>query len=214
MSWNEQWQIESGNDYWKTPDKDVVELMNEEKKNDNKSMLDLGCGIGRHSILFAQNDFDVTAIDISENAIRYLFEWAQKTKIQVKASVNTVEALLKENRKFQFVLSYNVIYHGTISDVIRILEQVHQVMEPGGTFFFTIPSRQDGKYGVGKKVEPHTFLCEKSVHKGDIHYFTDDDDLKLLLKKYKILSIKKDEHIWIHNGEEQFSSYYKTVCSK
>ena len=196
------------------PDTDVVEFMNEVKQNDNKSVLDLGCGIGRHSILFAQNGFDVTAIDLSENAIKYLLEWAQKTKSRVKASVKTIETLLKKNRKFQFILAYNVIYHGKRADVVRILEQMHNILEPGGSLFFTMPSKQDGKYGVGKRVEAHTFHCEKSLHKGDIHYFTDEKDLKQLLKKYQIIRIKKDEYFWLHNGEKQFSSYYKIVCSK
>lgn len=34
-----------------------------------RSVLDLGCGTGRHSIFLAESGFDVTAADISEHAV-------------------------------------------------------------------------------------------------------------------------------------------------
>ena len=46
--------------------RDVIE------KNSIKNILELGCGQGRDSIFFAKLGFNVTAVDISENAIKFV----------------------------------------------------------------------------------------------------------------------------------------------
>ncbi|HOO76209.1 MAG TPA: hypothetical protein PLS66_13005, partial [Tepiditoga sp.] len=33
------------------------------------TFLDLGCGLGRHSVLFAENNFETYALDLSEYAV-------------------------------------------------------------------------------------------------------------------------------------------------
>ena len=42
------------------------------------SLLDLGCGLGRHSLLFAQSGFKVTAVDISDDALSFLKRYSKE----------------------------------------------------------------------------------------------------------------------------------------
>ena len=53
------------------------------KKQNKKSFLDLGCGLGRHTVLFAANGFDVSAFDISENAIERTSSWAHELGLNI-----------------------------------------------------------------------------------------------------------------------------------
>lgn len=68
-SWN--WDNVSTT-FWAEPSEDVYYLLTRWKKAGLNSILDLGCGIGRHSLLFAENGFEVTALDSSESGLRRL----------------------------------------------------------------------------------------------------------------------------------------------
>ena len=52
---------------WKNPSVQSYYLLNRWKSQEKKEFLDLGCGLGRHSILFGKNGFNVYGMDISED---------------------------------------------------------------------------------------------------------------------------------------------------
>lgn len=67
-------------------------------------VLDLACGAGRHSILFAKNGFNVTAVDISDN----LLNVARKTAKEFELKINFIKSDLRKlhlNRKFHLIIN-------------------------------------------------------------------------------------------------------------
>ncbi len=64
------------------PDSELTELI-ERKKIVPRIVLDVGCGTGTDAIYFATKGFDVTAIDISQEAIKIAREKAEKAKVKV-----------------------------------------------------------------------------------------------------------------------------------
>ena len=54
--WN--WELNKQN-VWLNPSVESYYYVNTWKEKGFKKILDLGCGLGRHSILFAKNNFDV-----------------------------------------------------------------------------------------------------------------------------------------------------------
>jgi hypothetical protein len=111
-------------------------------------------------------------------------------------------------------MSYNVIYHGLREQFARRIERVRELLKRKGLFYFTCPSRQDGKYGFGEEVAPHTYRCTKSVTPGDIHYFTDEDDLAELLKGFRVIDSRKLEGYWENKGESLFYSNWHICAEK
>lgn len=83
-------------------DPNFVEAISSIKVETGKA-LDLGCGLGVEAIWLAQNDFEVTAIDISEIAI----EAAKSNAIKEKAKVEFVcgDFLNDFNRSEQYQLA-------------------------------------------------------------------------------------------------------------
>lgn len=61
---------------WLRPAEDSYYLANKWKEKGYKYILDLGTGLGRHAIFFAQQGFNVSALDISEYSIEHLKTWA------------------------------------------------------------------------------------------------------------------------------------------
>lgn len=67
-------------------------------------VLDLACGAGRHSILFAKNGFDVTAVDISDN----LLNVARKTAKELELNINFIKSDLRKlnlTEKFHLIIN-------------------------------------------------------------------------------------------------------------
>lgn len=91
---------------------------------------------------------------------------------------------------------------------------MQEVLRPGGLFFFTCPTRRDGKYGHGPEVAAHTFACENSVTPGDIHYFADDADLRSLLDGFELRGLRADEGFWDNQGRRQFYSNWLVLAGK
>lgn len=83
-NWDSYWENESNRSYWLKPDKAVVELITKSDKTKTKDVLDLGCGIGRHSVLLAEAGYDVTAVDSSREALNILRHQVDVEGLKVK----------------------------------------------------------------------------------------------------------------------------------
>jgi len=177
-------------------------------------VLDLGCGLGRHAIAFALAGFQVTATDVASTAIKHLDRWAAEVGVCVKTKICDILDDETSQPEYDIVLSYNVIYHGYREDFARAISYVHSLLKCGGVFFFTCPTRRDGKYGHGEQVAPHTFLCTKSMTPGDIHYFADEQDFEQLLEGFRTVSRHIYEGYWDNNGTQQRYSNWTVITEK
>jgi len=204
--------VEKQYDYWNTPEKSVVKFIEEYDKDDRKKVLDLGCGIGRHSLLFAKAFYKVTALDSSLEALEELKKRAEKEKVDIKVVQGCYLNRSFKNKSFDVILSYNVIYHGSRKDIQKAINICRNYLSENGIFFFTCPTRDDGKYGVGKKVGAHTYESADSTK--DVHYFSDEKDIYQYIDGFKLVSINRNEHYWINNGVKQFSSYWEVIVKK
>ena len=65
------WNVVNGKfkDTWLEPSIESYYLVNRWKNQNKKQFLDLGCGLGRHTILFGKNEFDTYSFDLSKEAI-------------------------------------------------------------------------------------------------------------------------------------------------
>jgi len=66
-NWDSYWGEEKKLEYWQKPDESIIKLIKKYDPTKQTKVLDLGCGIGRHAIAFAQNGFDVVALDSSQS---------------------------------------------------------------------------------------------------------------------------------------------------
>ncbi|MBI4765312.1 MAG: class I SAM-dependent methyltransferase [Deltaproteobacteria bacterium] len=212
--WETYWDDQDNWDWWKKPAPEVFDLIRSLSPIERPKVLDLGCGLGRHAIAFALARFSVTATDVSPTAIQYLHEWAHSLHLSIETQVCEVLAETLPSETFDVVLSYNVIYHGSRELFALAIQRVRKLLKRKGIFFFTCPSRQDGKYGFGEKVAPHTYRCTKSITPGDIHYFADEEDLTELLVGFRTRACWKSEGYWDNQGEEQFYSNWHIRAEK
>jgi Methyltransferase domain len=79
---------------------------------------------------------------------------------QLGRDLGTADALPFSDESFDYVLSWNVIHHGTLGDVGRRLGEIWRVLKPGGPFHGTVLSTRDANYGLGRAIAPDTFVIE------------------------------------------------------
>ena len=108
------------------------------------------------------------------------------------------------------MVSINVIYHGNREQAARAIDNIRRWLKPGGIFYFTMVSREDGEYGKGKELAPHTFELDP----GHMHYHADQDDLDEMLSGFKILSRTRHEHTYEKQGSPLFSSRWQVLVEK
>lgn len=101
--WN--WNIvkDDQEEIWKNPSIESYYLLNRWKSQGKKEFLDLGCGLGRHSILFGKNDFNVNCFDISNEAIKRTKEWAENENLKFDYKVGDMLKLPYMNDKFDCI---------------------------------------------------------------------------------------------------------------
>ncbi len=62
-AWDERWITPEGRADWLVPHPAVAALVPMLKTRGVQRVLDLGCGVGRHALLFAEQGFAVEAVD-------------------------------------------------------------------------------------------------------------------------------------------------------
>ncbi len=75
--WEAYWNDNDDHSWWKRPDPDVLRFISTQSPEERPNVLDIGSGLERHAIAFAQARFSVSATDASESAVSHLRVWAR-----------------------------------------------------------------------------------------------------------------------------------------
>ena len=106
-----------------------------------RSVLDLGCGTGRHSVELARRGYELVGVDLSEG----MLDRARRLAISegVAAALRSCWGISRKihvGRRFDAVLSMFAVVGYQIADsaVRATLANVRRHLEPGGTFVFDV----------------------------------------------------------------------------
>lgn len=154
-----------------------------------ETVLDLGCGAGRHLVLMACAGLTVVGSDISPVGLRLSREWLHSQSCYADLVMHPMTNLPFSSESLGGVMSINVLNHGTTSDATEAFDEVYRVLKPGRPFFLVIIGRHDARYGEGDEIEPHTFIPIQGIEAGVPHHFFAKDELEQLLKSFNRTSI-------------------------
>jgi SAM-dependent methyltransferase len=142
------------------------------KARGTQHVLDLGCGVGRHALLFAEHGFAVEAIDGATAGLDFACREAAARGLRLNPRQADADALPFADESFDYVLSWNVIFHGTMGDVGRRIAEIWRVLKPDGLYQGTMLSKRDAQFDRGRPVAPDTFV-RGSDPKAHPHYYCD-----------------------------------------
>ncbi|OGT06722.1 MAG: hypothetical protein A2103_01145 [Gammaproteobacteria bacterium GWF2_41_13] len=170
-----------------------------------KSILNLGCGTGRHDSYFQGMGYLVCGVDLSDE----MLVEARKRAIPEKLEFFTGDARNVDlHRKFDVVVAlFHVMsYQTTDDDVLAVFETVKRHLAPGGIFLFDFWHGQgvlnDPPIVRVKRLEDETIKViriAEPVHK---------ENQNVVEVNYQILTLDKKTDQWCETCETHSMQYF------
>jgi SAM-dependent methyltransferase len=178
--WNAQFS--KYNHIWgETPSKSAEIALSLFRQHKISKILVPGSGYGRNSKLFSTSGFDVTGIEISDEACALAREHDPATKLYNGSFLENDFV----HGSYQGIYCFNVLQLFLKPDRIRFVRKSAQLLSSKGLMFFTGISDRDASFGQGEEVEENTFAVQPDKI---LHYFT-LDDLTAHFEEFEILEV-------------------------
>ena len=102
-----------------------------------KTLLDMGCGTGKHAELLCDAGYNVHGIDLSEDMLKIANNRCKNKEDQLSFSHSDIQEL-DLDRKFDIVVSlFHVMsYQNRNSELIKAFEVARNHLKDGGIFIF------------------------------------------------------------------------------
>jgi len=193
QGWEPIWAgLDALPEYWRIPERAVVAWAEQLWDAGGRRVLDLGCGVGRHTMALARMGYAVTATDVSPSGLAACVAGLTCAGLGAAPVRHEMESLPFTDSVFDGLVAYNVIYHATVAGMQRILAEMRRVLSPGGWLYATIIARDDSRIAgyradvaVGKcqEIEPFTFayLRDAPGDKHLPHHYCDEAELRAFL---------------------------------
>lgn len=206
--WDERWKTDEGRQDWLKPHEDVVNLIPFLQKEGVKRVLDVGCGVGRHAICLAQSGFEVYALDGSESGIEQTKQQAAQLGLTIQTQTGFINHLPFDDADFDFVISWNVVYHGNLHELRQAVSEIGRVLKLNGIFQGTFLTKRNLYYGKGIKVAEDTYIYNEADEKDHPHCYCNAMEACAILHGFEILSLSQHEH------RQPNSWHWHFVCQK
>lgn len=211
MSISKAWDWEKENcPVWLSPSEENYYVSQQWKTKNIKSVLDFGCGLGRHSVFFSKEGFKVSAFDLSEEATAHLIEWAEKENLSIDVTNADMIALPYEDNSFDALFAYHVISHTDSVGIKKIIDEITRVLKIGGEIFITLCSKETWSYkeaGYPRLDDNTVVKTDDGPEKGVPHFYVTMDDILDLFKSFDIERIRHVDDCYF-SGRKQNSKHY------
>lgn len=125
----------------------------------DKKVLEIGCGIGTDTMMFARNGAKVTAVELSERSLEIARQRAEVLELDDRISFYSGDAErladFVPTDSYDLVYSFGVIHHTPHPE--RVLDQIRGYVKPGGIVKLMVYNRRSYKviwialkYGKGR----------------------------------------------------------------
>ena len=110
-AWDERWATPEGRADWLVPHPAVAALVPVLKARSAQHVLDLGCGVGRHALFFAEHGFAVEAIDGAAAGLDFACREAAARGLRLSLRQADADALPFAARLGSGRYSMSLVYH-------------------------------------------------------------------------------------------------------
>ena len=171
------------------PAKKSLELF---KKQNITKIIEIGAGLGRDTIFFAQNLIHVNALDYSSSGIKVINKKAEKQNLSNLISTKVFDVRKKlpfEDNSVEACFSH-MLYCMALTNIEleNLNNEICRVLKPNGINIYTVRHTNDGDYKKGIHIGEDLYENDGFI----VHYFS-KDKINSLLKGFKNLEIENFE---------------------
>ena len=157
-----------------------------------KKIVELGAGLGRDTIFFAQNSIQVEALDYSQKAIEIINNKSKKLNLTqfIKTKIFDVRKKLPFDDNTIDGCFSHMLYCMALSnyDLENLNKEILRILKPEGINIYTVRHTDDGDYKNGTHIGEDLYENDGFI----VHFFS-RDKINQLSKGFEILNIEKFE---------------------
>lgn len=186
------------------------------KRNGCKTIMDLGCGTGRHSIYLAQQGFKVYATDISETGLKITKSKAENLNLSnIEVKQHDMRDIPFADNSFDGILCVWTTGHGTLDDSCKNVNEIYRLLKPNGIAVIDYVSIYDENYGKGKEIEKDTFVNNVEGEENIPHHYSTTEELKELYSNFSHTEITPiDYHFFDNYGGKHTIKAFVVISIK
>lgn len=186
------WKIIEDKSMWLQPCEESWYYAEKWRREGRKSILDLGCGLGRHSVLFAKYGFKVTAMDVSKEALVFLKDYMKKQEVDIACRMADMEKMPFADDAFDCVFAMHSAGHADTAGMNRIMNEIKRVLKPDGEVFMTLCSKETWTYAESglPKVDANTVIKTDGPEQGVPHFFVNRADIENLFADFELVKVR------------------------
>lgn len=164
---------------------------------DKKSVLDVGCGAGRHILYLAEQGCEVAGFDQAESATNQVRERLDDLGLPGKVVQHDMaERFPYDDGRFDAVLAIRSIHHARLKTINHAVSEMYRVLDTSGLLYTQVPTyekleklKEDEEF---KMLEPGTSVPLQGSEEGVVHHNFKRDEVKDVFSDFAIERLYKE----------------------
>jgi cyclopropane fatty-acyl-phospholipid synthase-like methyltransferase len=127
----------------RTDEIEIVWVINNTRNK--SSLLDVGCGTGRHALTLSALFEEVVAVDFAKENIRILNDKAAD-KDNISTEVCKAQDISRISKSFGVLLGIGLVQYLTDDELVKFFADAHKLLEADGQLMLKIPTTTDNSF--------------------------------------------------------------------
>ncbi|ANE36448.1 SAM-dependent methyltransferase [Campylobacter iguaniorum] len=162
------------------------------------TILDLGCGAGRHVKFLAEAGYNAYGCDYSSNGIIATKSLLDENSLNANLEVASVSDLPYSDNFFDGLICYGVLYYNSKEIIQKAADEIRRVLKPEAKAYVVVRNLNDYRYEKSIKQDRYQVIINESdsaksafKENGMPMYFFDKDEVKRLFYKFSKIEINR-----------------------
>lgn len=167
------------------------------------SVVDIGCGAGRHTIYMARRGIRACGIDQSSVAIDHARRWAEEEGLTPGFDIGDFKELPYEDESFVAAIAWESLFFGPTASVRDGIREVFRVLTPGSPFLLLLKSKDDFRFHSHPRLDAHCAQSEQGI---PVTCFTREELEEEFSSWSSDLNIEISQHS-LENGKKTIANF-------
>jgi SAM-dependent methyltransferase len=216
-NWNWASADEKESAEWKIPAPEMFYFIHRWRAAGMTACLDLGAGLGRHSILLAANGFKVSALDSNEFGLSEIARQAARENLTIDLKQGDMMNLPYGDSSFDSAVAMHIVTLTDTPGLNRSMAQLRRVMRNGAEVFMTLDSKASRGFATDRmeKIDENSRKLKVfGMDNNTTHCFVDDSMLPGLFAGFEVLDTRHILKKHINNRKVYESNAYYYVLAR